>query len=71
MGDARFIISEEVDGHIWGVFTGSSMLLGGQYFEVCRNCGMVRRKDKANKPCRGVVKIALRDTDEAAMGGVK
>jgi hypothetical protein len=29
-------------------------------YECCRKCGIVRRKDRKNKPCRGVVKIDLR-----------
>jgi hypothetical protein len=26
----------------------------------CRDCGIVRRADDRNKPCKGVVKIGLR-----------
>jgi hypothetical protein len=27
----------------------------------CRDCGIVRRADDTNKPCRGVVKVVMRD----------
>lgn len=30
-------------------------------YECCRRCGIVRRCDRKNRPCRGVVKLALRD----------
>lgn len=26
----------------------------------CRDCGIVRRADDQNKPCRGVVKVVMR-----------
>ena len=54
-----FTITEEVDGHRWGRFTASSVL-GGKDWECCFNCGMVRRLDKNNKPCRGPVKVCPR-----------
>jgi hypothetical protein len=28
--------------------------------EACRNCGVVRRADEGNKPCKGEVKVTLR-----------
>ena len=28
--------------------------------EACRNCGVVRRADDGNKPCKGEVKVTLR-----------
>ena len=28
--------------------------------EACRNCGVVRREDDGNKPCKGKVALALR-----------
>lgn len=29
-------------------------------FVCCRDCGIIRRADDRNKPCRGVVKVGLR-----------
>lgn len=43
--------TERVDGHIWGIWHG---------LESCALCGFVRRADRKNKPCRGVIKIELR-----------
>lgn len=59
MSEREFILAEEVDGHRWGRFTASSVL-GGKDWEVCFNCGMIRRADKKNKPCRGSVKVGPR-----------
>lgn len=55
----EFRVTEEIDGHRWGRFTASS-LLGGLEWEVCFHCGMVRRADKNNSPCRGVVRVQPR-----------
>jgi hypothetical protein len=30
-------------------------------YECCRKCGIVRRRDDRNKPCRGRVVLSLRD----------
>ena len=30
-------------------------------YECCRACGIVKRRDGGNKPCRGTVRITLRD----------
>lgn len=30
-------------------------------YECCRKCGIVKRRDGKNKPCRGVVTLSLRD----------
>ncbi len=32
---------------------------------ACRACGVVRRADDKNSPCKGPVRVALRDTDAA------
>lgn len=37
--------------HVWWIWQG---------IECCKVCGIVRRKDDKNKPCRGPVKITLR-----------
>lgn len=29
-------------------------------WECCRKCGIVRRADDKNNPCRGVVRVGLR-----------
>lgn len=54
-GRITFVVREVVDGHVWGNLT-SSMIIG----ECCRVCGMMRRADKKNKPCKGPAKIELR-----------
>lgn len=38
----------------------------GRTIECCRRCGIVRRADDANKPCRGFVTISLRDEARSA-----
>ena len=30
-------------------------------YECCRKCGVVRRADRKNSTCKGVVKVGLRD----------
>ena len=57
--DRVWVTTEEVDGHKWGRFTATE-LLGGKDWEICFNCGMIRRRDKQNSPCRGPVKVSLR-----------
>ena len=39
--------------------------------ECCRKCGIMRRADDRNKPCRGKVVLSLRDeyTDSASREG--
>lgn len=59
-----FEITEEVDGHRWGRFKPSN-LLGGKDWEMCFNCGMIRRADKANHPCKGAAKIGPRSEGDA------
>lgn len=36
--------------------------------ECCRKCGIVRRRDDKNGPCRGKVTLSLRD--EYSEGGI-
>lgn len=33
----------------------------------CRKCGFVRRRDDLNKPCKGVVNVALRSAFPPAL----
>lgn len=42
-------------GHEWAewVFKSRKMI-------CCNKCGIVRRADDNNKPCKGIVKVALR-----------
>jgi hypothetical protein len=42
-----------VDGHEWGFY-------GALKYECCLYCGMIRRADKKNSPCKGKAEIALR-----------
>lgn len=53
-GATVFEVTEVVDGHVWGHV--HSLIKG----ECCRVCGMMRRRDKQNKPCKGPVEITLR-----------
>lgn len=46
--------AEAVEGlHDWFTY-------GRLQWECCRKCGIVRRLDGKNSPCRGVVKVELR-----------
>lgn len=36
----------------------------------CQNCGLVRRADGTSNPCKGRVKLALRDSDAAATAAI-
>lgn len=51
----EFVVTEVVDGHVWG--NVKSLILG----ECCRVCGLMRRRDKQNKPCKGPVQITMRE----------
>ena len=44
----------EAGAHEWGRWAA------GQEWDSCRACGIVRRADDVNKPCRGPVQITLR-----------
>lgn len=54
----RFTVTEEVDGHCWGILKDSCLTLGKS--ESCLYCMMMRRRDKQNKPCGGPRPITLR-----------
>ena len=44
----------------------------GLSWPVCRNCGVVRRADKKNKPCNGPAKIDVRaEKNDRPVGGPK
>jgi hypothetical protein len=43
------------NGHEWAEWKFASMTL-----ICCNKCGIVRRPDDRNKPCKGVVKVGLR-----------
>jgi hypothetical protein len=45
-------MSSEVDGHEWGHKLGSLV--------CCTRCGVVRRADGKNNPCRGPVVVTPR-----------
>lgn len=38
-------------------------------YECCRKCGIVRRRDRKNKACKGVVRIGLRAIAAALKSG--
>ena len=54
-GIIPFIVTEVIEGHVWGNFTES--FVNG---ECCRICGMMRRRDRKNNPCKGSPGITLR-----------
>ena len=62
MKGGDFTEVEAIDGHRWGTFTASSVL-GGRDWQVCFNCGMIRRADKKNSPCKGKVKVGPREKE--------
>lgn len=45
------------NGHIWAKMKSSNIL---NELHVCRECGIIRRKDGKNKPCKGKVRVTLR-----------
>ncbi len=49
------------NGHEWANWVFKSMTL-----VCCNNCGIIRRPDDNNKPCKGRVDVALRSTGGAA-----
>lgn len=53
----------ESNGHHWIVYSGRSS--GSSAIQCCRDCGIVRRADDKNNPCKGVVKVVTR----SAVGG--
>lgn len=58
-----FTATEEIDGHRWGWFEQSN-LFGGKNWQICFNCGMIRRYDKQHKPCKGPARVKARDGKE-------
>lgn len=46
-------IVAETNGHKWFFFSDDK-------FMSCRVCGMIRRADDKNSPCRGKVRLDLR-----------
>lgn len=53
-GDSECPIHDDPKGHEW-------LLKNGLVF--CRYCLVVRRADGQNKPCKGKVRISLRNRD--------
>ena len=47
----KYKVIAESNGHKWMVWLGMI---------CCRDCGLLRRPNDDNKPCKGVTKIALR-----------
>jgi len=37
--------------HLWAKYRG---------YDSCAHCGIVRRRDDKNKPCKGMVRVGLR-----------
>ncbi len=56
-------VQEVTNGHHWVTltFTRSTLV-------CCRDCGIVRRRDDRNKPCRGIVGVTPRATPHANSG---
>lgn len=55
---SRFLVSEEQDGHCWGVMKDSAV---GKGMEMCLFCLAMCRADKNHKPCDGPRKISIRN----------
>jgi hypothetical protein len=51
-----FKVTARTNGHVWG-FVVPSIL---KDTESCAVCGMIRRRDDKNGPCKGPVRIELR-----------
>lgn len=49
----KYKVVDESNGHKWFYFKHDT-------FQSCVNCGIIRRKDDKNMPCKGKVKISLR-----------
>lgn len=47
------IVPASLEAHDWFTY-------GRLNWECCRNCGIVRRLDGKNSPCKGTVKVGLR-----------
>ena len=54
MKDEDWKDTEKSNGHRWGHYKDWKL-------ETCRYCGMVRRADDKNSPCKGKVKLGLRE----------
>lgn len=48
-------IIAKTNGHIWRSYSFRS-----REIVCCEKCGVIRRSDDKNNPCKGKVKIALR-----------
>lgn len=53
--NSSFSVTEYVDGHLWGHVYPDVVK-----HECCLYCGMVRRSDKQNQPCKGQSTVRLR-----------
>lgn len=60
----KYRVIAESNGHKWMDWSGMI---------CCRDCGILRRPDDDNNPCKGKVSIALRHTggDVGTIGGTK
>lgn len=50
--DHKWLMVEKKDGHWWGFWKSDT-------FQCCRICGMIRRADDKNQPCKGKPKLRL------------
>jgi hypothetical protein len=48
------IVVDESNGHHWIIFGGNAGM------HCCRDCGLVRRADDQNSPCKGAVSVGPR-----------
>lgn len=57
MGDTqtRPVVIAESNGHMWAEWKFASMTM-----ICCNRCGIIRRADDKNKPCKGEIRVALR-----------
>ena len=49
------VVFASTNGHDWAEWKLQSMTM-----ICCNKCGIIRREDDNNKPCRGKVKVELR-----------
>jgi hypothetical protein len=56
----EFVTGAELGFHRGGVLHDAS---------VCRQCGVVRRRDGQNNPCVGKVRVELREGNHAPING--
>lgn len=60
--------SKALDGETHDWFIPPMAYFQERKMECCRKCGFIRSLDRQNRPCRGVVKVALRADSQSEKG---